>query len=534
MSNTHRWLEIAEYVFLAASVVGAVVAVVYEQVIYAVLPVCVSLLLNLMNRRRFEQQHRRRTSAAINRLSADIQSLQQQIVDTRNAASLKVKEAIATLQVDMSRRGSSDSALDLLPLYENLAVQKRFISSLQEQCTTWEESLNNIINYLNSSSLPPRVEHLEKASAQLSQEITRIASQVEQIDAQFQSIQEVSPHQDYPQHRVVAESVSPASIPETTLVDEYVLDTEDFAQLQNQTWVCVDTLFGHDDWVRSLAFSPNQQSLVSGSFDKTIKVWHLPSGEVIHTLSEHTKGVFSVAISPDGQTIASGSWDETIKLWQSETGKLISTLTNHAGSVRSIIISPDGQRLVSGSFDKTIKLWRLDTGELIDTLSEYSSPVYAIALGSDARILASGGDDGIVTLWQFDSGKRLGFLTGNLSCVCSLAISPNAQLLAACSANGVITVWHLGTGKVTGVVKAHSGQVTSGVFSPDGQTFISGSAEGAIKVWYVETNGQLQQSPLQAISDDGASSVISIAISPDGKMLASGCADGSIKLWQPN
>ncbi len=75
------------------------------------------------------------------------------------------------------------------------------------------------------------------------------------------------------------------------------------------------------------------------------------------TLTGHKQIVDSVAISPDGQTLVSGSYDETIKVWELSTGKLIRTLTGHADAVWSVAISPDGQSLVSGSQDKTIKVW---------------------------------------------------------------------------------------------------------------------------------------------------------------------------------
>ena len=64
-----------------------------------------------------------------------------------------------------------------------------------------------------------------------------------------------------------------------------------------------------------MAFSPDSQTLASSSYDRTIKLWYLQSGQLLHTLAGHNKTVWSVAFSPDGQTLASGSANETIKLW---------------------------------------------------------------------------------------------------------------------------------------------------------------------------------------------------------------------------
>jgi WD40 repeat protein len=74
-------------------------------------------------------------------------------------------------------------------------------------------------------------------------------------------------------------------------------------------------------------------------------------------LIEHDKSVWSVAISPDEQTFVSGSDDKTIKVWNLHTGELNRTLEGHSGMVNSVAISTDGQILVSGSRDNTLKVW---------------------------------------------------------------------------------------------------------------------------------------------------------------------------------
>ncbi|MEC4817515.1 MAG: WD40 repeat domain-containing protein [Scytonema sp. PMC 1069.18] len=115
---------------------------------------------------------------------------------------------------------------------------------------------------------------------------------------------------------------------------------------------------GHSHIVRSLAVSTDGKILVSGSRDKTIKIWQLETGELIRTLKGHRDGVYAIALSPDGQIIASGSADKTIKLWHMETGELLATFTGHAHTVTAVAFTASGELLVSGSLDKTIKIWQ--------------------------------------------------------------------------------------------------------------------------------------------------------------------------------
>ena len=112
-----------------------------------------------------------------------------------------------------------------------------------------------------------------------------------------------------------------------------------------------------ENWIGGLAFAPDGSVIVSGSRDKTMKYWEVPSGKLIRTVRAHAGWVRAVAYSPDGKIVASCSDDTTIKLWDIKTGRPIRTLKGHKEPVRSIAFSPDGRRLISGGLDRTVKLW---------------------------------------------------------------------------------------------------------------------------------------------------------------------------------
>jgi hypothetical protein len=121
----------------------------------------------------------------------------------------------------------------------------------------------------------------------------------------------------------------------------------------------IRTFAGHTDAVLTVAFTPDGRNALSGSADRTLKLWDLSTGSEIRTFTGHSDAVFSVAIAPDGRTALSGSRDSTLKLWDLGFGNLLRTFTGHAKSVTSVAIAPDGRTALSGSFDNTVKLWDL-------------------------------------------------------------------------------------------------------------------------------------------------------------------------------
>jgi WD40 repeat protein len=128
------------------------------------------------------------------------------------------------------------------------------------------------------------------------------------------------------------------------------------------------TLEGHSGYVNSVIWSPDGSKVVSGSEDKTIRIWHAASGTLTTTLRGHSTEVRSVAWSPDGSKVVSGSMDKTIRIWDGISGTLTTTLQGHSSGVTSVAWSPDGSQVVSGSWDNTIRIWDAFSSTLTITL----------------------------------------------------------------------------------------------------------------------------------------------------------------------
>ncbi|MGA8893765.1 MAG: SMP-30/gluconolactonase/LRE family protein [Planktothrix agardhii] len=314
-------------------------------------------------------------------------------------------------------------------------------------------------------------------------------------------------------------------------------------KLENASVVC--TLTGHSNSVNSVAISPDGQILVSGSDDKTIKIWQLSTGEELRILTGHSESVNSVAISPDGQTLLSGSRDNTIKIWRLSTGEELRTLTVHSDSVNFVAISPDGQILVSSShtvvsdiYDNTIKIWQLSTGRELRTLTCCwdSNPIDSVAISPDGQTLVSGSDREIM-IWDLSSGQKLRTLTGHSGWVGSVAISPDGQILASgdtvmgsmgCSFDTTIKIWQLSTGEELRTLTVVDWWVNSLAISPDGQTLVIGG-DYTITIWDLSTGQELGTLTGHSEHSD---EVKSLAISPDGQTLVCGGDDGTIMIWR--
>ncbi|KAF2264637.1 WD40 repeat-like protein [Lojkania enalia] len=167
------------------------------------------------------------------------------------------------------------------------------------------------------------------------------------------------------------------------------LETAVEGRIDTQTLAML-TLEGHGVYVYSVAFSHDSAWLVSGSWDRTFKIWDTSNGECLQTLEGHGARVNSVAFSHDSAWLASGSYDCTVKIWDASSGECLQTLEGYSDSVNSVAFSHDSARLASGSYDRTVKIWDASSGECLQTLEGHSDSVNSVAFSHDSARLASG------------------------------------------------------------------------------------------------------------------------------------------------
>jgi len=227
-------------------------------------------------------------------------------------------------------------------------------------------------------------------------------------------------------------------------------------------------LSGHTDSVRSVSFSLDGTSLISGSEDKTVKLWDVQTGGVVRTFHGHTEYVTSVSVSADCTMVASGSDDKTIRLWNIQMGECYSVLEQQK-AVYTVNFSPmDPQCLISISGGK---VWQWDiSGHKINPAHDSSHITFS--LGKVQVVLCQG----VVVIVQHFSRSQLAH------CCCLI---PGGRLIAVATGNA-INVWDI-TSSDPHLIKTyvgHSATISSLVFSSP-STLISSSYDRSVKFWQI-------------------------------------------------
>ena len=166
----------------------------------------------------------------------------------------------------------------------------------------------------------------------------------------------------------------------------------------------------HYDWVTTACLTPDDRVAVSASFDKTLRVWDLRSGNSICTLVGHENVVGSLSISPDGRLAVSGSFDKTMRVWDLRTGKCLRILNGYTYLIASnaelpnIYITPDGRLVVSSG-----RIWNLDTGESLAVF--FLRGLASFEVDWSRRRLVAGFSDGRVEFYQIENLSLGPFIT---------------------------------------------------------------------------------------------------------------------------
>ncbi|XP_066943984.1 guanine nucleotide-binding protein subunit beta-2 [Macrobrachium rosenbergii] len=204
-------------------------------------------------------------------------------------------------------------------------------------------------------------------------------------------------------------------------------------------------LLGYEGFLSSMRFL-DDNNLITGSGDMKVLHWDITTGKKITDYLGHSGDVATMSLSPDSSVFVTGSVDRTIKVWDLRDSKTCKqTFWGHSSDVNSVCFHPSGFAIASGSEDKTSRLWDMRSDQQV---MEYKPPTAnsgftCCGLSKSGRLVMCGSDDNCIHLWDTMKGNHMGTLQGHENRITSLAVSESGLAFATCSWDMSVRVWGL-------------------------------------------------------------------------------------------
>jgi WD40 repeat protein len=245
------------------------------------------------------------------------------------------------------------------------------------------------------------------------------------------------------------------------------------------------TLEDHDDSVQAVVLFPDRRRIVTGSFDKTLRLWDLKDGIMLKKMEGHHSWVQVVALSRDGQLIASGDVAGELIAWHGDTGEALTPAINaHSSWIRSLDFTADGTVLVTGSQDGTVKLWSTKTWRQQGEPIHCSATVTCVRYSPAGDLLAIATDLDI-QIRNTGTKKCINF-KGHAALNIALVWTPDGTrvLSAGCTADPTIREWDSSTWQQVGDPwNGHTREINAIDVNVAGTLVVSASNDNTVRLW---------------------------------------------------
>lgn len=301
--------------------------------------------------------------------------------------------------------------------------------------------------------------------------------------------------------------------------------------------------------VLSVSFSPDGNSIVTGSDDTTARLWETATGKHVRLFFRHLGPVWDAEFDRDGKRIVTASGDGTSIVWDVATGTGKPPFTGHDGPVYTAAFSPTGPNVATGGYDRRVLLWNPGTLKEFDfsnlesktakvvndpqysPLDGHSAPVRDIQFTADGNQLVSGSDDNTVRLWSMETLKDEKSFRGHNGSVRSLVLADQDSIILTASKDNRIKQWNIEQYAEVRVLHSHvldehRAEVLSARFSKDGRRIVTASKDRSALTWNSDTGKRLAQ-----FAEGHQFLTSSAVVFPNGKWIATAAADNSVRVW---
>jgi len=288
----------------------------------------------------------------------------------------------------------------------------------------------------------------------------------------------------------------------------------------------VQTLEGHESGVLALTWTKNGQYIMTGSQDKSVRLWNPHNGKHIKKFAGcHNQEVNDVQISADNSKFVSCGSDKLIFLWDVTSGQAIRKFTGHDRKINAVAFGPKEDLLLSASHDKTVRVWDMRTRARapIQTMTGAVDSILCLVVHKDEII--TGSVDGGLRCYDVRKGQLV--TDQLLQPIGSIAVSEDGQCLLVSTLDSQIRLIEHEDGSELATYKGHSNRrvkVRSSL-DPSDSFVASGSEDGMLHFWEL-----VEATPLRR-SKAHEAAVLCLAFHEE--TLATAAADGTIKVWRP-